>query len=262
MLSGWPKAKRNLTVLGGFGNALRVGHLDGLPNVRRRLLPDHPLSQSLLHWWPMNEGVGDTLSDLVGPQTRLTINGYSLPSSGRINGPNANGSALLMDGSDDYAPFEVPSHLSAWSVSVWVRPDAWQASSPYERTLIGVYTSNYARIMFGGGGASGNKQRLAIDTGYATYISTVDQTLGAWIHVVGTADAIRLRLYVNGAEIGNGASAATMQNSGTWNIGKLSSYGRFFIGGMAHCRLYSTVLSATAVAQLYADRWAGSIGEA
>lgn len=262
MLSGWPVARRNGVAMRGYGNLPLNGNLSGLSNVRRVLLPDHPLSQSLLHWWPMNEGVGDSLSDLVGPQTRLTISGYSLPSSGRISGPNANGSALLMDGSNDYAPFDVASHLTAWSVCVWARPDAWEASSPYERTLIGIYTSNYARMMFGGGGASGNKQRLSIDTGYATYISTVDQTLGAWIHVVGTADATRLRIYVNGVEIGNGASSATMQNSGTWNIGKLSSYGRYFSGGMAHCRLYSKVLSATAVAQLYADRWAGSIGEA
>jgi len=243
----------------GPGGWPAVGNLAGWANIRRRINPAHPICQGLLHWWPMDEGSGAGLADMVGPQTTIQVSGYAAPGSGRILGPRNAGSALLLDGADDYAPFPVPAHLSAWSICGWIRPDAWESSSPYERTIMGVYTTNYARMMFGGGGSSGNKQRLAVDTGYATYISTVDQTLGAWIYVCGTADASRLRIYVNGAEIGNGASAATMQNSGTWNIGKLTSYGRYFSGGMAHMRLYSRLISAAEALQLYADPWIGAL---
>jgi hypothetical protein len=214
----------------------------------------HPLSRGLVGWWPMNEGGGAGLRDMV---TGAVSVGVNTAASWRIGSPL--GAGVLLDGTDDYAAFSVAQVFAGWSMSAWVRPDAWQGSAPYERSIMGSYTNPpYARLMFGGGGSSGNQARLSVDNGYATLTTTVDQTLAKWIHVVGTCDAVAQKCYVNGALIGSGAGGTMVSTVGTYHIGAVNALGRYFSGGMAHARFYGRVLDAREAAELYVNPMAGA----
>lgn len=215
----------------------------------------HPLSRGLVRWYPMNEGAGNGLRDVVSGAVSVGVN---TAASWRIGSPL--GAGVLLDGTDDYAAFTVAQVFTGWSMSAWVRPDAWQGSAPYERSIMGSYSNPpLARLMFGGGGSSGNQARLSVDNGNATLTTTVDQTLGRWIHVVGTCDAVSQKCYVNGALIGSGASGAMVSTVGTYHIGAVNTLGRYFSGGMAHARFYGRVLDAREAAELYVNPFAGAL---
>ena len=225
------------------------------PNIPGLLLDRaHPLTRGLVGWWPMNEGAGAGLRDVVTGQVSV---GTNVAAGWRTGGPQ--GSAALFDGSNDYAPFTVAGVFTGWSMVAWVRPDAWAAGSPFESSIMGSYTNPpYARMFFGGSGLVGNQARISVDNGYATLTTTVDQTLGRWIHVVGTCDATAQRVYVNGALIGSGAGGTMVSTVGTYHIGAVNALGRYFTGAMCHARFYGRVLSAAEAAQLYAEPMAGA----
>jgi len=215
----------------------------------------HRLSDGLLSWFPMNEQSGAGLRDVVTGKVSTALN---VSAGWRTGSPLGGG--VLLDGTDDYAPFTVAATLTGWSMVAWIRPDAWSAISPYESTIMAAYGAPpYARVFFGHGGSAANKQHLSIDSGYATNTTTIDQTAGKWIHVVGTCDAVAQKIYVNGQLIGAGAGAAPITSVGTYYIGSLPGYGRYFSGGMAHARFYGRVLDAREVAQLYTDPLAGAL---
>lgn len=226
-----------------------------IPNIPGLVLDRaHPLSRGLVGWWPMNEGAGGGLRDVVSGAVSVGVN---TAASWRIGSPL--GAGVLMDGTDDYAAFTVAQVFTGWSMAAWVRPDAWQGSAPYERSIMGSYSNPpYARIFFGGGGSSGNQARVSVDNGYATLTTTVDQTLARWIHVVGTCDAVSQKCYVNGVLIGSGAGGTMVSTVGTYHIGAVNALGRYFSGGMCHARFYGRVLDAREVAQLYAEPMAGA----
>lgn len=215
--------------------------------------PAHPLSSGLVGWWPMNENAGNGLYDLVSGKVSV---GTNVAAGWRTGSPLGGG--VLFDGIDDYASFSIAKTYSGWSMSFWIRPDAWGLSSPYERTLMGCYDGvTYARMMFGGGTLAANKQRISIDSGYATLTTTVDQSLYVWIHVVGTCDAVSQRVYVNGSLIGSGNGALPISTSGTYQIGALPGYGRYFSGAMCNVRIYNRALSYDEVRMLYTQPLAG-----
>jgi hypothetical protein len=207
----------------------------------------HPLSRGLAHWWPMNEGSGNGLRDMV---TGAVSVGVNTAASWRIGSPL--GAGVLFDGSDDYLSYTMPEGKE-WSASVWLRPDSWASGSPYENTIFGINNVGgdiYARMFFGWGALSANKGKLAIDTGYSGFYYDVVQTLGKWIHVAGTATVNRIVLYVNGSPVQSAAGNSNFDMGGTYNLANLTGYSRYYSGAMSHFRQYARELSAAEVAQL------------
>lgn len=76
----------------------------------------------------------------------------------------------------------------------------------------------------------------------------------AWTHVTATYDSAtgQAAVYVNGTSIATATGVGTFLNAGAWNIGALST-ARYWRGNIADVRIFSTALTATAIANLYFD---------
>src|SRR5690606_39718643 len=78
-------------------------------------------------------------------------------------------------------------------------------------------------------------------------------TDGTWLHLVGTYDGTRMRIYVNGVEQGSKTGPESIGvNSLPLGIGAESNATRATKGAVDGVRLYDPALSAAAVADLYA----------
>jgi hypothetical protein len=74
--------------------------------------------------------------------------------------------------------------------------------------------------------------------------------LNAWTHLAATYDGSRIRLYVNGVEVGSAtASSALVTTSGALRIGGNTVWGEYFRGRLDDIRIYNRVLSAGEIQQ-------------
>jgi hypothetical protein len=200
----------------------------------------------------MNEGGGNGLMDVVQNNGGLLVNGPA-------RGGSKLGPAISFDGSDDHVI--VPHHprlsiLGDMSAVVWVNPTNY---------------GNY-RMMFtktNGGTAGPYAMFLNIAGGVPTFFrgngaaegnsaGTTAPATGVWSQVAVTHRGTAVSHYLNALDNGTGAiSAATADSGNPLYFGRRAD-GYYFLGGMAHLRLYNRALSAVEVAQLYADPLAGA----
>ena len=72
-----------------------------------------------------------------------------------------------------------------------------------------------------------------------------------WIHLAGTYDGTRQRLYVNGAEVASlPASGPITESAGPLRMGGNGVWGEYFAGRIDEVRIYNRALS---VAEIQAD---------
>ena len=96
----------------------------------------HPLARGLVGSWLMNEGSGNLVQDYSGNGNHGTCMNMSPQSATSGWGPGPHGSAVYLDGSNDYI---------VAGVSPILRPTAFTISVTF--TLLGVSASNYQAIV-------------------------------------------------------------------------------------------------------------------
>ena len=204
----------------------------------------HPLSRGLAAWWPMNEGAGERINDVVGRNSGLVSGGPKW-----TGGPH--GRALLFDGTDDFVTIANTPEVTIaadMAVSFWTNVVATggyrvfvaMRQNPPGPSRYEVYLNGTSLRWYNGGEC------------VSGYTVTTGQTIHVCVSRVGT----NLLWYINGAylaTVATGLSAIT----DTLYIGKDTS-GQYISAYMWNVRLYNRALAASEVATLYADPMAGA----
>lgn len=200
-------------------------------------------------FWALDEASG--LSILDG-------SGYG--NNGNISGgvqwvQGVSGSALRFDGSTGAVSINGAASLdlsAALTVSAWVRPERVATQTVLKKATNSAVDGYEIAIALDGRPffrvnqtTSGNTFRVDAPSAASTDGST-------WVHLVGTFDGDRLRLYVDGQEVGSIAGpAAVALNDLPLMIGHQPGGGHPLQGTVDDVRVYDRALSTAEVNALY-----------
>ena len=201
---------------------------------------DNNLSEGLVGYWKMDEGVGTTTTDSSGNSNTGTFGtGSSAPawSSGKF------GIGTSYDGTDDYISISQYTYSTNASISVWVKGNYANGNQiiigSKDSIALGLYNSGSDKALIGSAGIS---KPIGIDNNFIN---------DSWNHLVVTFDnSGNATYYCNGELLINSTT-----NNWTWPdsvayIGKRTS-GLNFKGLIDEVRIYNRALSLSEVSQLY-----------
>lgn len=221
-------------------------------NVKAQGIPN-PSTQGLMAWWKLDEGVGNTVSDLSGNNYDGTLNGCTWVNSGGIT-------SLSFNGQSDYV--SLPSldltNLNSLTVVSWINSDL---------TKVGfiVFHGSLGEITLGNGDLNENDQALNVNSTYASFSVKLSDLNWYWIHsssslqpntwhqitgvwIKGTC----LKVYVDGVLAGENDSVANLglSDPGTGFPNSLGIYSQnqynnidFFKGQMSNIMIYDRALT-------------------
>lgn len=187
-------------------------------------------------------GSGTSCSDSIIQNAGLVEGGATFSSTGYFSFVT-----------DDYLRFPNDTSLDnqAFSVEVWAKTNATtQNGFWFEK---GTVNSQYSLFQEGGSirwrAHNGTSHVNMVSPTTATYIDTVD-----WFHIVGTCITGSQVVYINGASVGTGTTAATFStNTGGMSIGAYGGYtgshSYYYNGDIAIVRVYNKVLTAPEVSE-------------
>jgi len=192
----------------------------------------------------MNEGSGTVVNDLSGNgNTGTLVNGVAWTTSGRYGG------ALSFDGANDYVttPLAKSSFSNkGFTLEAWVRA----TSSTGWRWIFAEDSGSY---FFVGRSAFGQYMHWGFqDIG----ISAADVTNAAfntntWYFVAvtwdGTTNANGVKLWLNGALVGQATATSTTFSAGNINIGARQSFNEYWQGEIDEVRIYNRALSQSEI---------------
>ncbi len=175
--------------------------------------------------YSFNEGSGTSLIDRTGSGHTGTLSGATWTSAGKYGG------ALSFDGVNDWVTIVDANDLdftTGMTLEAWVRPTSvsgWRTVMLKERTgglAYSLYASNdLAR-------ADGYVRVSNSDVGVAAPAALV---ANQWSHLALTYNGVRMRLYVNGAQVTERLLTGTITAStGVLRLGGNSVWSEFFRG--------------------------------
>jgi hypothetical protein len=207
-------------------------------------------AEPLLYWDGSGIGSGQLLD--------ATSNAYDGTTEGGVSsGTGVAGSSIELDGVASGATVD-PGAPSQWTVSQWVRVDALPSSDLDFLTSLGNGTATYTgwAVVVNPAGLPG----VYIEGGTSALEKFVFDTepvcIGAWTHVAVTWDALTVRLYVDGTEVGSSTPGYTAIPYGSlpFVIGyDMNRYGRYLDGALDEVGLWDSALTADEIALLFAD---------
>ena len=173
-------------------------------------VPSVSLAGPLAGWWPMNEGQGQTVYDWSGNDNHGMLGstpGVDANDPSWTDGRFGAGRALSFDGEDIVTVANSPSlEPRRLTVATWVRNDVppgsyhhivSKGSQACDAASYGLYTGRDSGLAF------------YIFDGTKAHVSPeMAQSIwdGRWHHVAGTFDGSKVRLYVDGRQVGGGTA--------------------------------------------------------
>jgi len=205
-------------------------------------------SAGLLARWRFNEAAGNTASDSTANPANVTLNRGASFKVGRA------GNSIYLDGVDDVGVIGQPTKLKISgkiTLGAWIKPErsdglrsiithGWDSAkkSVYLRINNGFYQVG----VWNGGGAD-----------IVAQFKVPSGDLNTWVHVAGTFDGSKWRLYRNGPEVASTTSSvgAPVVND-NWLIGasKGTGLGEFFTGHIDDATIYNRALSGSEIKTL------------
>ena len=180
-------------------------------------------------YWPMYEGRGQVVHDLSGNRNDGRL-GSSRSTDGRdadwVSGLFGVGSALRFDGNDYISiPDSTSLHQQRLTVEVWAKRDGSPGQFKYlvAKGGDGCEAASYGLYSGINGGVSfyvydGHKWWRSPQAGQAIWD-------GRWHHIAGTYDGRRVRLFVDGAEVGLGTVfRGTIKSEQPYGEGAIGAY--------------------------------------
>lgn len=245
------------------------------PPVGARLNGYHPINRGLSGCWLLNEGGGSIFQDITN-NYKIWFDNGSFGSAGRLDGAGVNhptnaseqyGNAISFNGTNQ--SIDIPGNSS---VIIPVFQDVtycFWAKVPVGGTA---YVSNGEDGFGGGWGIAGyvpqgstiGTQVVYQDTGTAAYAadSGVTAVADTWYFVCGTSTQLindsTIKTYVNGVLKATNAHIVNRKfrtSTVGWRFGVINAaYGQAIINNV---RIYSRILSAQEIMQLYVEPFAG-----
>jgi hypothetical protein len=229
-------------------------------------VPDSLRTDMVAHW-PCDEGAGGTLGDFPSHH----YDGTLLDATWLVDSGHAGfGGALHFD-SGNYVFVEgFQPATDSWSVSLWVRPAAWDTPPPTPNGGDTYVTLISTEIVFQGGWemdvvfrqreTSTWKYNFAYpnpsDAGpwNYQYAEANNFDVGLWTHLVAVVDsnATKILFYENGVPSAeNPITSLIRPGSTTLYLGRWSGDGRYFAGDLDDIVIYGRALTSDEVASLY-----------
>ncbi|NQU11577.1 putative Ig domain-containing protein, partial [bacterium] len=205
----------------------------------------------LLAEWPLDEGSGNTVTNVVNGDLGNLVNFNFDSSSGWVSwGSGGSGSALAFDGFDDRVTLDSTrlGPANNFTVLVWIDP----ADVTAKQTVIALRTRLAAsglRVLIEDGYLKAEGQTAA---GLRTTSFTGTALIpGEWNLVAVVYDQSTMRGYVNGLAAGSAAWGAdlVMDPAGACQLGE--AYGDYYQGMIDDVQIFGEVLTAADIAAVY-----------
>ncbi|OCI32672.1 LamG-like jellyroll fold domain-containing protein [Oerskovia enterophila] len=199
--------------------------------------------------WELDEGTGVVASDSSGWGYQGALSGGTSWVTGK------SGKAVRLDGSTGRVSVADADGLdvsSALTVSAWVRPERQATQYVVKKAVSGSSDGYELGISSAGKPFLRVNQKTSGDTFRVNATSVLPTNGSAWVHLAGTFDGQRLRIYVDGVEQGSIAGPASVGvNTLPLTIGAQPDGLYPFQGAVDSVRLLDRALTAAEVASLH-----------
>ena len=228
----------------------------------------HPLAKGLVGCWLMNEGGGNTVADLSGNGNTGTF-----VATAQFT-PGDRGPGVLLDGDSDYIEFGDPAVLELGGDVTYVvrfKPN----SVTGVRAIMGKIEFSDATEKDIGISLYDDTiwwQLGSEDPSFARLKSTTNAVIGQWYTAVGTRKGTACKLYVDAALEDSDTCTGDINPAHNFRIGAhKTGTAYFFSGVVGYTMVYNRALSASEIAELYAnpfgmfqrdsiELWTGAMG--
>ena len=200
----------------------------------------------LVGWWGLEEASGVIAADTSGHAHDGSVTGATVVAGVDGNARDFSGTSQYVNLGNS-ATMDVTGTIT---MAAWIKPEATNsyrniishghAISPDGEVVLRITDGAYQVGSWNGANAMASAGDANAD-------------LNTWVHIAGVYDGTHWRIYRNGVEIGNTASAqGAVSVADDWAIGaRGTGTERFFDGAIDDARLYDRALSAVEVASLH-----------
>ena len=216
------------------------GALSASDSVSVTVNPSSTLVSGLVAHYRLNETSGTVADDAAGSYNGTLRNGAAW-APGRYAG------GVSFDGVNDYISLPaINASGSGLTVAMWVRTSSFQPSDQqFLSKATGTSEQQHDWML---GLSSGRRLRFRLRSNAVTSTLTAnsgDLPQNTWYHATATYDGTRMRLYVNGVEVGSTSKsgAVAMNPNVPVNLGRNSGGGRYMKGVLDDVRIYNRALT-------------------
>jgi hypothetical protein len=227
------------------------------------------LERDVVGYWPCDEGTGGMLLDHSGFGHDGSIIGATwLPDSGHAGF----GGALHFESGNSVVVGSFPDASASWSISLWVRPSAWESPSPSSDNGSDTYVTLISTEIVRVGGWEMNVRLPQLERtwryhfGYPNpgdagawnyqWADAVGFEFGIWTHLVAVVDssAMKMSFYKDGGlSAEKTITTLILQGSEALYLGTWSDGGRYLVGDLDDIVIYGRALTPSEVGALYAN---------
>jgi fibronectin type 3 domain-containing protein len=200
--------------------------------------PPPPPPPGLVGAYGFDEGAGTAVGDASGTGNAGTLSGPAWTAAGKYGG------ALSFDGVNDSVVVADAASLdltTGMTLEAWVKPSALAI---WRTVVFKEQTGNLVYGLYANRNTSVPNAQVHIGTAARNVNGTSGIPLDAWSHLATTYDGATLRLFVNGAQVGQLAFSGSISTSnGVLRIGGNSIWNEWFQGVIDEVRIYNRALS-------------------
>jgi hypothetical protein len=204
----------------------------------------------LVSHWELNEGGGTAITDSVDGSSGTLENGAAWI-AGR------SGFAVSMDGVDDYIALPAQDVTgSALTLAAWLKNSSFP-TGVNQQFIAKASDGTTRRTYWTLGQANDEPNRLRFSLRAGNQTTTLTASTGTlpsntWYHAAATYDGSRMRLYLNGTEVGSIAKSGSLSRAGSAsvNVGRNPDGSNYLHGAIDDVRIYSSTLTQPEIAAL------------
>ncbi len=204
-----------------------------------------PPVTGLVAAYGFDTGSGTTTPDQSGTGNNGTLSNATWTTTSKY------GQALAFNGTN--ASVTIPDTNSldlttGMTLEAWVHPTA--LGNNWSTAILKEATGSMSYGLYANGGDGGTKVPTGeiVNGGFRLAPGTSPLALNTWSHLATTYDGTTLRLFVNGVQAGQLATAGTITTStGALKIGGNATWGEWFQGEIDEVRIYNRALNATEI---------------
>lgn len=219
---------------------------------------------NLVGYWRLDDLTGNTVTDLASgfngtvagsPYLAEDKTFFEYGSIGTQIAKTTPPTVTYFDGDDYIDCGSMNLSGGAITISAWVKVHSFKTAFPYISTVAGIEQGSNAALLRFGDTADNDQIQfvLSLNGNHQKYNGSTKFQANTWYHIAATYNGSRMRLYVNGQEVGSGKSVTgSVNGSGTFYISRSYDDSRCLHGEIAEVQAWTKALSATEIkAKIY-----------